>query len=348
MKLFISSLFVLSTISAFGLESNSTKIKKLEERINALEEGTSRIASPQVDGYGVQLGIEPIYWRAKIEGTEIAYSNQAATTSVPIKGDTIDVNPSWKWGLRVHATKFFQYDGWDLDVNFLFYRPRGSEGTSRSTANGRIPLKSGLITSGLINKATSELSMNYYCLNGELGKHFFVSNHLSLRLFASLQSVWLDIEQDTNYSGGNVLGPHTSEIREKNDFWGMGPRLGVMTKWDFGSGVYFDAMVAPALLYGYYDVRYKEERTLSTLQKINLRDQKHRFAPNVQFKASLGWGGYVNEKKQYIDVGFGYEAQFYFNQNQMLYFYELNPLRYKNYDGDLGMHGVTFRLNVTF
>lgn len=351
MKLFNGVLFLtlLSSASAFAIQSNATKIRNLEERLNALEEGTSRIASPQVKGYGIQLGIEPLFWKAKVEGLEVGYTNSTASTNPPIKGDTLDVDPKWKWGLRIHGTKFFEFDGWDADVNFMFFRPRGSETSSRSIANGRIPLKSGIVTTGLVNEILSQASLDYYALNCELGKHFFISEHMSLRLFASVQSLWMDVDQDTNYSGGNVLGPHTSEIREKCDFWGMGPRMGLMARWHFGMGVYFDAMIAPALLYGYYNVQYKEERTLSNLDKINLRTQMHRFAPNIQFKAMLGYGGYVNQKQQYLDVALGYEAQFFFNQNQQLYFYETSAQRrYRSYDGDVGMHGLVIRFNVTF
>src|SRR3989344_4203835 len=103
-------LFLLLAGAMHAFESNSSRITALEEKVQELslllETGPNQGCSPKVDGYGVQLGIDLLYWHPKVDGTAFAYTNDAATTALPIKGNTVDVDLHWEWGMRFSAAKF--------------------------------------------------------------------------------------------------------------------------------------------------------------------------------------------------------------------------------------------------
>lgn len=340
------------SVSAFALESNASRISTLETQVaelkKQLEEGPTKPASPDVKGDDWQIGLDILYWMARVEGTEFAYTNDRNTINLPILGETIDVDLKWKWGLRAFVSRFFDYDGWDFNLNFTYFTPRGSNSTAVGNSNTRIPLKGANITATGVNQAKSQFALDFYNLDGELGRNYFISGRLTLRPFIGIRTTWMNQKQITHYSGGPTLGMHTDIITDSNKFWGMGPRFGLNTDWILWNNFRFIGNVAGAVLYGYFNVKYLEEHTVNVNDKVNLRFQKHRFAPTMQGQLGLGWQSYINQKKQYVTLGLFYEVQYWWSQNQMLTLTETSPVRYQSINGDVGFQGLVIRAAVTF
>lgn len=84
-------LLVLVSICAYGFESNSTRIEKLETEVGSMRTRITPSASPKVDGHGVKVGLDLLYWMPRIEGTAYAYTNNRNSTGLPIDGTTLDV-----------------------------------------------------------------------------------------------------------------------------------------------------------------------------------------------------------------------------------------------------------------
>ena len=107
-------------------------------------------------------------------------------------------------------------------------------------------------------------------------------------------------------------------------------------------------MLSGAVLYGFFDIEHREKVTPSKQDRIKLDDNKHRFAPMVQWRFGIGWGTYFNCKENYLDLGVDYEGMYWWRQNQMLKVYEYSSLRYDNYSEDISLHGLTFTAKLYF
>ncbi len=350
---FISLIFQIPFLGA--LETNSSRIEKLEKEIEVLREDLRTMmvsqarpsANPGVMRDEWFLTIEPLYWHQRTNGTAFAYSNSTLLTSVPLNGRTKDIDFGWSWGVRIGSGKNVTFDQWDVYASFVYYQNHAS-GKSRGGQNSvLIPLRGSVITQTGVGFAKATYDLDFYNIDLELGRHYYVSERLSFRLFIGLKNAWIDQYQTVRYTGGS-LGNNSAHINDDCEYWGIGLRGGVNSKWHLLDGWYFGGLFSGAILYGFYDIEHREKVTPSPRDKIHLEDNKHRFVPMVQWRLGIGHGRYFNQKEYYLDLGVYYEGMYWWRQNQMLRVYEYSALRYDNYSEDLTMHGLTFSGRLYF
>lgn len=350
---FVAFLFQVSFLGA--LETNSSRIEKLEIEIQSLQEDLRALmlkqarpsANPSVMRDEWFVTIEPLYWYQRTNGTAFAYSNSTLQTSIPLKGRTKDIDFGWSWGIRVGGGKNIAFDQWDLYASFIYFRNHVS-GKSRGGLNSTlIPLKGSVITQAGVGFAKSVYDLDFYNIDVELGRHYYVSEKLSFRPFIGLKNAWIDQFQDVRYTGGS-LGNNSAHIDDECEYWGIGLRTGVNSKWHLLDGWYIGGLLSGAVLYGFFDIEHREKVTPSPRDRINLEDNKHRFAPMMQWRLGLGYGTYFNQKEYYLDIGAYYEGMYWWRQNQMLKVYEYSAFRYDNIAEDLTMHGLTLSARLYF
>jgi|GEM_PF-2596428 len=367
----VRNLFLtIAAISAYGvtlegmpLESNSQKIEKIKCEIDELQQqidslkasvpdeevgATLAPASPFVDGERWALGLEYIFWETRTEGTEYAYSNSALSTAIPISGNVYSVKPGWTSGVRLFGAKYFAYDRWSLQASFTFLRPNGSSATASALSSARIPLRGVLLSNTYLDVAKASYNLDYYDLEVNLGRDFYVSKALSLRPFFGLESVWFDQTLTTRYSGGDTLGLDTVTLIDTSDLWGMGPEIGLSSGWFLGLGFKITASSRVALPFGYVNSIHNESHSRIAAQRFYMKEQKHQFNPFAQGRIAAAWSGYVNKKKQYIDVSFGYDFTYFFGYNEFITVTDVSAQRFGLDDGNVSMQGIGFRLAVSF
>ena len=347
--------FLFQIGSTYALETNSSRIACLEKELDNLREELHELmlsqarpsANPDIMSNEWFVFLEPLYWYQRTNGTAFAYSNHALVTTVPLKGRTKDIDFGWSWGLRFGGGKNINFDKWDLSAALIYYNNHVS-GTARAGQAGTlIPLRGAVITQTGVTHAKSNYALDFYNLDAELGRHYYVSAKLSLRPFIGLKSAWVDQTQIVRYTGGS-LSQNTANVKDYCDYWGMGTKGGINSKWYLGYGWHVDGLVAGALLYGYFDIEHRERVTPSPFDRIKLEDNKHRFVPMVQWRLGLSWGTYFNRKQNYVDFAAAYEGMHWWRQNQMLKIYEYSALRYDNFAEDLAMHGLSLSVKLYF
>jgi hypothetical protein len=338
-----------------ALETNSSRIENLEKEIEVLKEDLRSLmvkqarpsANPGIMRDENFFTIEYLCWYQRTNGTAFAYSNSTLQTSVPLKGRTKDIDFNWAKGIRFGGGKNIAFDGWDIHGAFTYFRNHVS-GKARGGLNSTlIPLKGSMITQTGVSHAKSNYDLALYNIDVELGRHYYVSEKLSFRPFIGLKNAWLKQTQKVHYNGGS-LGNNSARVYDDCDYWGMGLRGGINSKWYLLDGWYFGGGFSGAVLYGYFDIEHKEKLTPSPQYRIKLEDNKHRFVPVAEVRLGLGYGTYYNQKEYYIDVGIYYEGMYWWRQNQMLKVYEYSAFRYENYAEDLSMHGLTFSFRLYF
>lgn len=338
---FVAAAFITShgALSATEMED---KVMQLEGQMQQVHTTTAigtcgartALARAEVDGQGWFITADVLYWQARVCGTEYAYSDDGPSANYPIKGDTKTASFDWEWGLRVGLGYNLDYDGWDIRTRYTWFDTSGSGSINAGLNNSIIPLRGssaitttpGSTTNQFIfcTSANSTYDFEYNAIDLEMGRAYFVSRDLSFRPHWGLKTAWIDQQQNTYYTGGtpannNVgLQGNTVTIKDESDFWGLGPRVGVDTQWHLGNGFSFFGNVAGALLFGSFDVTHKEYYSIDNDHTINLTADRRAFSPTVQMQLGLHYGRYINCNRQHIGVSLGFEANYWWRQNQMI------------------------------
>ena len=129
---------------------------------------------------------------------------------------------------------------------------------------------------------------------------------------------------DVDYQGGifyvAILQPGislngTDEIKMKNNFWGLGPRIGFDPKFNLGGGwsIYGDAAISG--LYGIFSIK-QEEIFLSTTRYDN-HEHLDRFRWIGDFAAGIGWEKPLSDDCYAISLKLGWEYHIFWHQMEL-------------------------------
>jgi len=370
----IASLVASSTVfAAMDMDSRVTQLENQMQQVRTeTAMGTygaqTASARAEVDGYGWFFNFDVLYWHAKVGGTEFAYTDQDPRAQLPVKGRTKDIDFEWDWGIRVGLGYNFDHDGWDLRGQYTWFDTNGSDSTRSGINSSIIPLRGSSTIVANVNTSTSnqflyctsaksQYDFDYSAIDLELGRAYFISGKLSFRPHWGLKTAWIDQEQITRYTGGVVnpnqstqlgLEGNTVHVKDDCDFWGLGPRVGLDSRWHLGYGFSIFGNVAGALLFGYFDVEHKERFSQFADNRIKLSANRHAFSPTAQMQLGLRYDKYIHNNTQHIGVGLGFEAQYWWRQNQMLKIDDAQVLKYERYSEDVSMHGLTLDIQWDF
>lgn len=369
-KFSIALVTLMASSNAFAGMDMDSRVTQLENQMQQVRTETAMgtygantaSARPEVDGHGWFFSADVLYWHAKVGGTEFAYTDNDLVGSFPVKGRSKDIDFSWDWGFRFGLGYNFDHDGWDAHLQYTWFDSSGNDSTRAGLNSTVIPLRgsSTIVNNGsgdqflFCSSAKSQYDFDYSALDLEIGRAYFVSGDLSFRPHWGLKSAWFDQEQVTRYTGGDAnesnlgLGVNTVHIKDDCDFWGLGPRVGVDSKWYLGCGFSIFGNVAGALLFGHFDVDHKEHYSPYQNNRIKLNANRHAFSPTVQMQLGLHYDKYIHDNKQHIGIGLGFEANYWWRQNQMIKIDDATVLKYERYSEDVSMHGLTIDFKWDF
>lgn len=374
----IVSLLMLSSLG-YAAADREVRISELENQMKQVGTENSMgtfgantaSARPDVDGRGWFITFDLLFWRSKVGGTEYAYTDQDPVAQLPVKGSKKHIEFDWDWGIRAGLGYNFDYDGWDMRGQYTWWDSNGSDSTRSGISNIVVPLRGSAFltdipTTGVnespflfCTSAKSMFDVDYQAIDLELGRDYYMSSTLSFRPFWGLKSAWMDLEQKTRYTGGGALSGgqgvsilgilgNTVHVKEKSDFWGIGPRTGVDTRWYVGQGFSVFGNVAGSLLWGFFDVDHREKYSAVEASRIHLHANRHAFSPTMQFQLGLRYDTYLHHDKHHLGLGVGFEGQYWWRQNQMLKVNDSSELKYDRYSEDLAFYGITTDLRWDF
>lgn len=374
-KIILPIVAIATSSAAFAAMDREARLTELENQMQQVRTETAMdtygantaSARPHVEGRGWFVMLDVLYWRTKIGGTEYAYSDQDPNATLPIKGRTKHMEFSWDWGVRAGLGYNFEYDYWDVRAQYTWFETSGSDSTSAGLNSSLVPLRGSAIIAGrtanvqdifiFCKRAKSQYDVDYQAVDLELGRDYYVSSKISLRPHWGLKTAWIDLEQSTRYTGGNPtgqngeilgLGRNTVHVKEYSDFWGLGPRTGIDTRWYLGEGFSIFGNIAGALLYGYFEVDHKERYTPVEDARVRLHADRHAFSPTVQYQLGLRYDTYFHEMKYHFAIGLGFEGQYWWRMNQMLKIDDAVAFKYERYSEDMSLYGLTLDLKFEF
>lgn len=355
--------------------------------------GVNPPARPLVEcGQNLFVQASALYWQATQSGLNYALNwtngHNVSITDFNNSGSGRFKHPDfdWDWGFKLAAGYDTPHDGWDLFLQWTWFHPKKMHSSTNvqeftnadTTPSGVVyPL---LLPSGIGNLGPGfGASMNWKLrldlLDLELGREFFVSNWLTLRPHAGLRSAWLHQRSHVEYSGLTALVGSglivvlpqqipTTEASLKNNFWGMGPRIGLDGQWGLGCNWSLYSDLAASLLLGHFSIFEIESPVLDSSGTIltgSSTSFSERFrATRAAFDLDLGvrYEQLFSCDRYGLMVQLGWEQHLFINQNQLTRLatsmgYSPSTANTRAFtpvsnQGDLSTQGVTLTVEFDF
>ncbi|MBX9745124.1 MAG: hypothetical protein K2X08_07950, partial [Chlamydiales bacterium] len=259
-------LLILCAIALEAAEANE-RISLLEQQMDQVYTDTARdtfgakaaSARPQLDGYGVYVSADALYWKAFEGGTDYLMKVKAINSSTapgPIVGYSLMPEFNWQWGFRIEVGYRTAHDDWDLAAHFTWFYNKANS-TINALAGDQLfslffqPMPLNLT----LTNATSDLWLHFYDTDLCLQKSYFLSHNFSITSLAALRTTWINQKAHSFTSGydptARVINLDLSGI---NHLWGIGPKIGFSPRWFIGPHWNIFGAFSGSLLYGEFDV----------------------------------------------------------------------------------------------
>jgi hypothetical protein len=192
--------------------------------------------------------------------------------------------------------------------------------------------------------ATVHAAIDYNVLDLDFGKSFQPTESLRLRPVLGLRGAWINQSIDTEfrYIKTNVLERLTSDEHIKNDFWGIGPRLGIENSLSLWSGeqcrIDLTLNFYAAYLLGYWSISDVTTNATILLDSPYYVPVANRNFGALTFQAMAG----VNFSFGHWSATAGYEINDWLNQCQ-IFDDATGP-----HNNDLIVQGLSARVSYSF
>lgn len=373
-----------NSAGASTTQDNSDDSSDVDDRLTQLEAemqtvymqnaaGTSGavfapMASTEND-YGWHIDAELLVWHVKSGAMDwVLALNQGV---YPCDGDMINLGFHWSPGFRVGFGKSFQHDNWDLDLAYTYYKTSGKQnvGGSFTTPVGTDSLPGVAGPSGT-SSGSFKTKVFYNAIDLTLRKHYFVSKRVSIHPEVAIKTIWLDLKDDLETSVyvnalntfTPIAGTVTTALKDTNKLWGIGPQAGVDLFWHLPKKMRLQTTVEAALLEGYFNLGQTQVIGIlptgetSTTESIDLNASTHKLVPYSRIVVGFGWGDYIMNKKQYIDLSLNWEFNYFWRANQTIN-QEVTTdniagssvrMLFNRYSEDIGFYGLNLKVAYSF
>ncbi|MEL7432124.1 MAG: Lpg1974 family pore-forming outer membrane protein [Chlamydiota bacterium] len=252
----------------------------------------------------------------------------------------------WDYGARIGLGCVLSRDAWNLDVQWMwFHTNQDVNGTTERTGliiPQWIPTQAPTLDD---TDASQRWEMKLNVLDIALGKPFHVSRYVVLSPFFGLRAAWIDQNYVARYAGS-----FDTKFRvDRNNFWGVGTRMGVNSEWSMGSGFQLLANSSTSLLYSKFDV---SENLPFETASYAFDSSFYRNSSNLELQVGVAWGTHFNDMQNYVRLQALWEFHTWYDQNQIRKLFSNNPAGTFVNDtvsrGDLNLSGISLRVMFDF
>ena len=305
------------------------------------------------------LSVSPLFWQAHEDGLDYMIKNQSGLAFINNHGSVKRINFNWDWGVRVGLGYQTDCIG-DLEAEWTYFSTSAKDSTSADFPAGLFSvwtIPGSSITPSTKAKARWKLDLNR--LDVKLGVTLFPTCYLKIKPYIALSTAWIDQKFNINSSGGVMQGPAAfvvldDDINMNNDFWGIGPKVGLDTTWYLGCGFSLVGNFDFSILYGRFDLDQTESIlfqgiTPATVYLDLKNDDFWISRVNLDFLLGVKWEYIFCDCCYSLSVEAGWENLYFFGQNQLKRFVDdSNPGMNVSTNGDLTFQGLTLKVNFGF
>ncbi len=309
------------------------------------------------DGVNVWAGFDLLYWKSW-EKALVATNrlSNVYTTDDFTQTSLVHPHSDWDLGYRLDCGYIFSKNHlWDIEGNFLHYASFASyHKASGNSYEGMFPiwsLSSDVISGDYVFGTALNWKSTLNMADIQAGRCFSFFDRLYLKPFFGLRLLCLDQHGHVNYKGGmfliGIVQPEvsingTDYINMENNYWGMGPRVGMQGQLHIKKGVGLSGLAAIAFPYGSFYVKQKEVY----LNTVRYFHQEHidRFCWVADFSGGVYWKMPFLQDRCAFTIGADWEYHLFLHQFELKRdAFDLVP---KN--RNFSTKGVTFSVRFDF
>jgi hypothetical protein len=178
-----------------------------------------------------------------------------------------------------------------------------------------------------------------------------VFKRLELNPFLGVRSAWINQHGHVAYEGGmfliGILLPGislngTDLIKMKNNYWGLGPRLGIAPRLIIGKGFSLNGEAAVSGLYGFFKILQKE--TYLDVTRFSHYEHLNRFRWIGDFSAGIQWKTLLGCERYALTFKADWETHIFWHQFEL----KKDEFGLVPKDRNLSLQGVTFSARFDF
>ncbi|MBS0651043.1 MAG: hypothetical protein JSR93_07775 [Verrucomicrobia bacterium] len=258
----------------------------------------------------------------------------------------------WNAGVRTGISYTFERDRWDTRLYYTWHRTNGSRHINPppgEVIQSQFISTDFLLTLPGLSIAFDRAKINWDILfnmfNWDLGRIFYLGQSLSLRPHIGLQSGWIHQNVLSHWYHSNTLVPYDAREKIRHHFWGIGPEVGINSKWNFWKNARHALSIfgdfGQAFMWGHWSVHEEADTTIK-VTTINTQPDRNMGSLTFQGAAGFVWDARLNKNGSLFTFKLGYEFQIWTQQLQF----------FQHFSGILNnaliLQGVTGRFLVEF
>ncbi|HEX3727419.1 MAG TPA: Lpg1974 family pore-forming outer membrane protein [Pirellulales bacterium] len=289
-----------------------------------------------------------LYWRATEPVDWVLNTNRTpADQFVDYKTIAFNFAPGFRVGME-------QQGDWDTRLGYTHFQTTSSESAAGNLTPAFLGSKLALPSNPIVptpyyfDTGQQQSAINYNVLDWDLGKRYNPSDVLVVRPLVGLRAAWINQNFNTAFQGAWPSSLTSESIVERmhNNFWGIGPKVGVENSWTMAAGeewqVSLMANFYTSFLLGFWSINDVTD-IASTVIGFPASSQKivqvhNRDFGALAFQTIVG----LNLKYQNWSASAGYELNDWLNQCQ-IFDDATGP-----HNNDLLLQGLILRVMVGF
>ena len=296
-----------------------------------------------------------IYWKAvedDIEEQILIKAPNFLTQGVEGLVQAPTMHFSYNPGFEIGVGANMNYGDWDVFGNWT--RMRNHNTTAHISDHPEfvvLSLSRGTGVPPVASQYKTHWKLNYDTFDFELGRAFVLSKRVIMRPYVGARAVWIYRSIESHFfdlfpyenpfmGGSSLIDP--IDLKFRNEFWGLGPRLGINSRWLLGNSG-FGLM---ANLAGSFDAGPFKSITNTTIKSSPAKKGeiliKRLFTTrsNVDVAVGLDYGKCFDWLYMYFSLG--YDVSYWWNM--------LSTVSYGNNakKTDLSLRGLDFRARLDF
>lgn len=241
------------------------------------------------------------------------------------------VHPHFDWnlGYRVRSGYLFACSCWDVEASWTHFTSHVSQ--KRSTDGdpflGMFPIWSlaeDTLAGDYVFASDLKWKLTINALDLQFGRYFNPFCWFDVKPFLGVRSLWLKQHGNVVYEGGifliGILQPGVSLngndlIKMKNNYWGIGPRMGVAPRFILGKGFSLNMEGAVSGFAGFFNVHQKETYLGTT--RFSRHKHLNRLRWMIDCAAGIRWQKLFDQECYSVTFGADWEYQIFFHQFEL-------------------------------
>lgn len=285
------------------------------------------------------------YWQAHEEGLSYAVKSLSTNKLAP-KSKIINPEFEWDFGFQLGIGYRIPHDRWNLELQFSSFQTHADE---EKEQDGQVlfPVWQKAAAAGpffseitkmhwRLHLGLVDLMLSKCC---EMTKSLFLIPQMGIRVGSIRQ------KYSVEYSGGNFLMDEF--IHMKNKYFGIGPSVGILGKWQLGKGFGLVAKSAWSLLFGEFYLHQDEYAGKEKLLGVHsiLSSSK----PGLENSLGVCWQHFFQGAIKRLELKIVWDELFFFSQNQLMHFVDPQIQGiFVSRQGNLAISGVEFNMRFDF